>query len=55
VGASFREVLSDLVRVKAVHLEVKGKPYLARTELVDKPTRDSGRRGWRYRRGWWSC
>ncbi len=33
VGASFREVLSDLVRVKAVHLEVKGKPYLARTEL----------------------
>ena len=25
VGASFREVLSDLKRVKAVHLEVKGK------------------------------
>jgi len=23
----------DLRRVKAVHLEVKGKPYLARTEL----------------------
>jgi len=33
VGASFREVLSDLKRVKAVHLEVKGKQYLARTEL----------------------
>jgi len=32
VGASFREVLSDLKRVKAVHLEVKGKQYLARTE-----------------------
>ena len=34
VGASFREVLRDLKRVKAVHLEVKGKQYLARTELV---------------------
>ena len=33
VGASFREVLSDLKRVRAVHLEVKGKQYLARTEL----------------------
>ncbi|HAF71538.1 MAG: Transposase IS4 family protein [Acetothermia bacterium 64_32] len=33
VEVSFREVLSDLRRVKAVHLEVKGKPYLARTEL----------------------
>ena len=33
VGASFREVVSDLKRVKAVHLEVKGKQYLARTEL----------------------
>ncbi len=33
MGASFQEVLSDLRRVKAVHLEVKGKPYLARTEL----------------------
>jgi hypothetical protein len=33
VGASFREVLRDLRRVKAVHLEVKGKRYLARTEL----------------------
>jgi len=33
VGASFREVLSDLKRVKAVHLEVKGEEYLARTEL----------------------
>ena len=33
VEASFREVLSDLGRVKAVHLEVKGKEYLARTEL----------------------
>jgi len=27
-------VLRDLKRVKAVHLEVKGKQYLARTELV---------------------
>jgi len=34
--------------MKAVHLEVKGKQYLARTEL-------SGRRGWRCRRGWWPC
>jgi len=34
MGASFREVLSDLKRVKAVHLEVKGKHYLTRTELV---------------------
>ena len=34
VEASFREVLRDLKRVKAVHLEVKGKQYLARTELV---------------------
>ena len=33
VGASFREVVSDLKRVKAVHLEVKGTHYLARTEL----------------------
>ena len=33
VGASFREVWRDLRRVKAVHLEVKGKPYLVRTEL----------------------
>ena len=33
VGASFREVVSDLKRVKAVQLEVKGKQYLARTEL----------------------
>ena len=32
--ASFREVLRDLKRVKAVHLEVKGKQYLSRTELV---------------------
>ncbi len=35
----------DLRRVKAVHLEVKGKPYSARTELVDKPTKGFGRRG----------
>jgi len=34
VEASLREVLRDLKRVKAVHLEVKGKQYLARTELV---------------------
>ena len=33
MGASFRKVGSDLKRVKAVHLEVKGKQYLARTEL----------------------
>jgi len=33
VGASFREVLSDLGRVKAMHLEVKGRQYLARAEL----------------------
>ncbi|MGY4707880.1 IS1634 family transposase [Candidatus Bipolaricaulota sp. J31] len=33
VGASFREVLRDLVKLKAVHLEVKGKPYTVRTEL----------------------
>ena len=32
-GASFREVVSDLKRVKAVHLEVKGEQYLACTEL----------------------
>ena len=28
-----REVLRDLEGVKAVHLEVKGKPYTVRTEL----------------------
>ncbi|MBW1953977.1 MAG: hypothetical protein JRI66_13020 [Deltaproteobacteria bacterium] len=32
--ASFREVLRELKRVKPVHLEVKGKQYLARTELM---------------------
>ena len=29
----FREVVSDFGRVKAVQLEVNGKPYLVRTEL----------------------
>jgi len=33
VEASFREELWELGRVKAVQLEVRGKPYLARTEL----------------------
>ena len=33
VRVSYWEVLQDLRQVKAVHLEVKGKPYLARTEL----------------------
>jgi len=33
VEASFREVLRELGRVKAVQLEVMGKPYLVRTEL----------------------
>ena len=33
VEVSVREVIRDLRRVKAVHLEVKGKEYLARTEL----------------------
>jgi len=51
VGAGMREVVSHLGRVKAVHLEVKGKQYLARTELSER-TRGSGRR---YRRGWWPC
>ena len=32
--ASFREVLSDLGRVKSVHLEVKGKAYLVRNALL---------------------
>jgi len=35
-----------LWRVEAVHLEVKGKLYLVRTEL-------SGRSGWPYLPGWW--
>jgi len=34
VEASWREVLRDLGRVKAVHLRVKGKSYLVRTELT---------------------
>jgi transposase len=34
VEVSFREVLRDLGRVKAVRLEIKGKPYLVRTELT---------------------
>ena len=34
MGASFRKVGSDLKRVKAVHLEVKGERYLAHTELA---------------------
>jgi len=55
VGATVREVLSDLKRAKAVHLEVKGKQYLARTELSGRAYRDSGWLGWRCRRGRWPC
>ena len=33
VGASFREVVSNFKRVKALHLEVRAKHCLAHTEL----------------------